>query len=170
MRKRLIPLIGLAGLAVVPGAAQAKVPESVGCTSTAATVLFWPKGHASVPSVGFPSIKAPHLEVYKPGRAYPAVNFLLYADATRAVDPSRTCRLGGVGTTRAVRNARTITARKAVICSAPAALTYDVVRGAKGLIVIGHAGPDSYFRATITSKGSTLTYDRQACRASAAPR
>jgi len=169
MRTRLLPLICLAALAAVPAAAQAKVPESVGCTSASATVLFWPKGHKSVPSVNFPSIKAPHLEVYKPGAAYPAVNFLLYADSTRFVDPSRSCSITRPGTTRAVRNAKTITIKKAVTCSAAAALTYDVLRGKKGVVVIGHAGPDAYFRATIKSKGSSLTYDRQACKVSSSP-
>jgi hypothetical protein len=169
MRMRLIPVICLAVLAAAPAAAQAKVPESVSCTAASATVLFWPKGHKSVPSVKFPSIKTPHLEVYKPGAAYPSVNFLLYADATRFVDPSRACGIGRVGKTRGVRNAKTITVKKAVTCSAAANLTYDVVRGKKGLVVIGHAGPDAYFRATIKSKGSSLTYDRQACRVASAP-
>ena len=123
-----------------------------------------------MPSVQFPSIPAPHLEVYKPGAGYPSVNFLLYADSTRYVDPSRTCSIRRPGKTRGVRNGRTITVKKAVTCSAAAPLSYDVLRGKRGLIVIGHAGPDAYFRATIKSKGSSLTYDRQACRVSSSPR
>jgi hypothetical protein len=35
------------------------------------TVLFWPKGHPAIPSISFPSLAMPHLEMYGPGDGYP---------------------------------------------------------------------------------------------------
>ena len=171
MRARLIlPLTCLAAVLLAPAAASAKVPESVSCTSTSATVLFWPKGHKVVPGVGFPSIKTPHLEVYKPGAAYPSPNFLLYADSSRFVDPSHSCGIGKATSTGGVRSAKTISSTKAVTCSAPAAISYEVTRTGSGLTVVAHAGPDVYFRATLKRQGSSLTYNRQACKVTATPR
>ena len=102
--------------------------------------------------------------------AYPATNFLLYADAKRFVDPSNTCGTAPVTATRAVRNRRTITVKKAITCNAASNLAYDVLRSKKGLTIIGHVGPEACFRAEIKPNGSKLTYDRSACRAAAAPR
>ena len=170
MRTRLVLLTVVLAMAVAPAAAQAALPRSVTCTGSAATVLFWPKGHKYVPGVRFPAIPTPHLEVYRPGAAYPATNFLLYADAKRFVDPSNTCGTAPVTATRAVRNRRTITVKKAITCNAASNLAYDVLRSKKGLTIIGHVGPEAYFRAEIKPNGSKLTYDRSACRAAAAPR
>ena len=97
--------------------------------------MTWPTGHAAVPSVGFPKIKTPHIEVYKPGAGYPSSNFLLYADANRSIDPSVGCGGGAVGATTKVANAKTITQTKAVTCKASAALTYDIKRSKRGLTI-----------------------------------
>jgi len=167
MRTRLVLLICLLALAVAPAGARAA--QAVTCSSSGATVLFWPHGHPAVPKVDFPKIKTPHLEVYIPGAGYPSTNFLLYADAKRFVDPSRNCGSGAVTKTGAIAHPKTIAATKAVTCTAPAAITYDVVRSKKGLTVRGHAGADAYFRAELRGKGSKLTYDRSICHAGAAP-
>ncbi len=167
MRTRSVLLIGLLALAVAPASAHAA--KSVTCSQSASTVLFWPHGHPAVKRVGFPKIKTPHLEVYSPGAGYPSTNFLLYADAKRFVDPSRTCGSGPVKKTDDVAHAKTIKTTKAVTCTAPAAIAYDIAKSKKGLTVRGHAGVDTYFRAELRAKGSTLTYDRSLCHAEAAP-
>ena len=167
MRTRLVLLTALLVLAAAPASAHAA--QSVTCSQSASTVLFWPHGHPAVKRVDFPKITTPHLEVYSPGAGYPSANFLLYADAKRFVDPSRTCGSGAVTKTGAIAHAKTIKTTKAVTCTAPAAIAYDVKRSKKGLTVIGHAGANAYFRAELRTKGSTLTYDRSLCRAGAAP-
>ena len=171
MRARLLlPSICLLVALAAPAAAGAKVPESVSCASESATALFWPKGHKTVPGVGFPSIKTPHLEVYKPGAGYRSPDFLLYADSSRFIDPSRSCGIGRAKATGGVRSAKTTSVTKAVTCSAPSAISYEVTRAGTGVTVVAHAGPDVYFRATLKRKGSTLTYNRQACKVTATPR
>ena len=167
MRQRLVLLVVVtAGLVAAPSAQAA---QAVSCSASSATVLFWPKGHAAVPKVDFPKILTPHLEVYSAGAGYPSSNFLLYGDAKRSIDPSRSCGSGVVSKTSAVGHARTINAAKAVTCAAGAALVYDVKRAKRGLTIIGHAGTRAYFRAEVRAHGSTLSYDRTACKAAAAP-
>ena len=167
MRIRLV-LLGAATL-VLAAAPAAHAAQAVSCSAPSATVLFWPKGHAAVPTVGFPKILTPHLEVYGAGAGYPSANFLLYADASRSTDASRSCGSGAVAKTSAVGHARTIKSAKAVTCTAGAALVYDIKRAKRGLTIIGHAGTRAYFRAEIHAKGSTLSYDRTACNVAAAP-
>ena len=168
MRKRLVLITGLLALAAVPASAHAA--QSVSCASPSATVLFWPHGHPAVRGVGFPKIPTPHLEVYAPGAGYPSSNFFLYADAKRSIDPSAACGSGVVGKTGAVHHPKTAKATKAITCTAPTSLAYDVKRSKKGLTVIGHAGAASYFKVEVRLKGSTFTYDSTACRAAPKPK
>jgi hypothetical protein len=168
MRTRLALCGCLLALAAVPASAHAA--QSVSCASPSATVLFWPHGHPAVRGVGFPKIPTPHIEVYAPGAGYPSSNFFLYADARRAIDPSAGCGAGVVGKTGAVKHPKTARATKAITCTAPAALSYDVKRSKKGLTIVGHAGADSFFKVEVRPTGSSFTYDRTACKAAAKPK
>jgi len=168
MRTRLVLIAAVLVVAAAPASAHAA--QSVSCASPAATVLFWPHGHPAVRGVGFPKIPTPHLEVYAPGAGYPSSNFFLYADAKRSIDPSAACGSGVVTKAGAIRHAKTIRVTKAITCTAPVALAYDIKRSKKGLTVIGRAGADSFFKVELRPKGSTFTYDRTACRAAPKPR
>ena len=168
MRTRLVLLTSLLVVAAAPASAHAA--QSVSCASPAATVLFWPHGHPAVKGVGFPKIPTPHLEVYAPGAGYPSSNFFLYADAKRSIDPSAACGSAVVGKTGAVHHPKTIKSTKAITCTAPVSLAYDIKRSKKGLTIIGYAGADSFFKVEVRPKGSSFTYDRTACRAAAKPR
>lgn len=167
MRTTLVLLT--TSLLVAASPASAHAAQSVACASPAATVLFWPHGHPAVKHVKFPKIPTPHLEVYAPGAGYPSSNFFLYADAKRSIDPSASCGSAVVGRTGAVAHAKSITTTKAITCTAPTALAYDVKRSRKGLTIIGHAGSVSLFKVELRPKGSSFTYDRKACRAAPKP-
>ena len=168
MRSRLVLLTSLLVVAAAPASAHAA--QSVSCASPAATVLFWPHGHSEVRGVGFPKIPTPHIEVYAPGAGYPSSSFFLYADAKRSIDPSAACGRGAAGKTGPVHHPKTARSTKAITCTAPTALAYDIKRSKKGLTIIGHAGAVSFFRVEVRPKGSTFTYDRTACRAAPRPK
>lgn len=168
MRTRLVLLTCLLAVVAVPSTAHAA--QSVSCASSAATVLFWPHGHPAVKGVGFPKIPTPHLEVYAPGAGYPSSNFFLYADAKRSIDPSAACGSGVVAKAASVKHPKTITTTKAITCTGPVALAYDIKRSKTGLTIIGRAGSDSVFKVEVRKKGSSFTYDRTACRAAPKPK
>ena len=170
MRLRLLTLISLAVTAVAPATASAIPTKSSLCPSVDATVLFWPKGHNVVPSVGFPKIPTPHFEIYKTDPSYPSANFLYYGDATGVTDASRSCVNGPGGTSTPIANVKTIKIKRAVTCRGPAALIFDAKKTKKGLTVTGRTTTMKVFRIELRKKGrSRMLFDRTMCTAGASP-
>jgi len=68
-----------ATLAAANAGATAAAPSvSATCGRTSLVVLFWPHGHGALPALGFPSSRAPHVELYRfaGSRTYRAANFV----------------------------------------------------------------------------------------------
>jgi hypothetical protein len=170
MRTRLLVLIPLALAAVAPATALARPAKSSLCPAPDVTVLFWPKGHHAVPSVGFPRIPTPHLEIYKPDPSYPSSNFLYYADANGVSDASRTCVNGPSTTSTPIAHPKTIKRKRAVTCHAPSALIFDAVKSKRGLTVTGRTTTSRLFQLVLRKKGvSKMVFDSSLCTAGASP-
>jgi hypothetical protein len=171
MRLRLLVLLPIALIAVAAGGAPAATPKSLHCGATSATVLFWPHGHPAIKGVNFPKIKTPHLETYRPDPRYIGGNFLLYADAKGVVDPSKTfCGTGPRNPSGAVVNAKTVTAKRAVTCTASAVQSFDVTKSKAGVTIRGRVSSTTLWIAVLRKKGgSKMTFDSSACQAAASP-
>jgi hypothetical protein len=171
MRLRLLALLPIALVAVAPGGAPAAKPKSFHCGATSVTVLFWPHGHPAISGVNFPKIKTPHLEVYRPDPRYLGGNFLLYVDAKGIVDPSKSyCGTGPRIPSGAIANARTISTKRAVTCTASAVQSADVTKSKTGVTVRGRVSSTTLWIARLRKKGaSKITFDSSACQAAPSP-
>jgi hypothetical protein len=158
-------------LAAAAPAAQAK---TVTCPVNSATVLFWPTGHPARPSVGFPKITTPHLEVYRSGSRYPESNFLLYADYKGGVDSSRSnCQTVHVAPGPKVAHAKTTKARKALVCSNFAGMALITTKSKGKLNVRGQTNLFRLFDITLRKhtkhSSSSMTYDSSQCHLTSTP-
>jgi hypothetical protein len=144
------------------------------------TVLFWPKGHPSIPSIGFPSLAMPHLEMYRgPGTSYPMSAALAWAFATPPGPsfPQRSTKpdcLSAVSTRELapVPDAQSSQTAVRLVCRLP--------QGAQ--IAMDEAGPERYRFAlldpaakpavdgTVATHGSTLSYSPSSCKRTSPPK
>jgi hypothetical protein len=160
--------VALAAVAV-PATTGATTP-SVYCGGSTSTVLFWPHGHSAIKKVGFPKIKTPHLEVYRTAAGYPSANFQLYVDVKGVVDPLAACGSGPQVKVAAIVNAKTIKAKKAVVCNGSSVLIFDIKKSKKAVTVIGRTAANEVWRVVLKKTGaSTLTYDAKLCGVKSSP-
>ena len=163
------PLIGVSALVVALAAAastfSATPPKQAACRESLVIVLFWPKGHGSIPSVGFKADRKPNLMVYKYGtQGYPGKNFLAYANASRSARFGKNCetRIGGFPSGAI---ARRLTARKAraLSCRLPSGAKISM-RQVKRTYQVDIGTPASRVAsAKLRSSGSVLDFSRSAC-------
>jgi hypothetical protein len=167
MPLRLVLLTSLL-LLVLVSAAPAAHARTVVCSTPSATVLFWPTGHKAVPSVGFPKITTPHIEVYRTGSRYRSSDFLLYADYTGSVDPSRS-NCSSLRTPPAVKiaHAKTNRARKALVCPRMLSIILTTTKSKGTLSVRGQVPGVQLFAITLRkhtrTSTSTMSYDSSLC-------
>ena len=168
--RRTLATCGIALAASLAGAGVASpaVHQRVGCKQRAVGLLFWPRGHAAVPSVGFPRFLVPHAELYRPGPPYPDARALggvlpgggSFEDVCSAT-PIRPP--GPVESVTTVRQAATIS------CAARKALLFERVdASAKSTLRIYAAGV-LLLRMTIARSGSSVSFDSRSCKRSAPP-
>jgi hypothetical protein len=167
----------LAGAAATRSAPQA-APKQVSCGQTLVIVLFWPRGHGAIPSVGFSADRKPHVEIYKYGtRGYPRGNFLAYGAANGKTRFGSACKtkfavpaVGPVPTRVTARKAR------ALSCRLPKNALLRVRPIKRGLqIDIGAPPPlgspgERVISAKLHARGSVLDFSRGSCNPGAPPR
>jgi hypothetical protein len=168
---RLAAAIGtliLAALAIST-AAQAAATERVDCKQKRLTILFWPEGHPAIPSVNFPELLLPHLEVYKPGPAYPDSNFRAFV-GSGAGQWARSCtEVTGGRVPAGIENRQTLNETGALQCTLPKKGLFDRVDTFGRSVLRVFAGTELYVKVVITALGGLATYDSEFCEAEPAP-
>src|SRR5206468_700647 len=97
-RVRRTVLIGVSALVIALAAVTATTSATeptrqADCRQAVVIVLFWPKGHGAISSVGFRVDRTPHAEVYKYSRhGYPAKNLLVFGDAKQHTRFGSACK------------------------------------------------------------------------------
>ena len=153
----------LAGTALAAGPATA--PGQRTCGDRAVTILFWPKGHGVVRSLGFPESKAPHLELYRYAGAqtYLPANSLGFAEANGPYKVAPRCKSARVTTKLTHAPWKTRTDKLIATCSFPSGARMQTQK-------IGTAGWDVQLldgernvilRAQIKPAGSTISATQQ---------
>jgi hypothetical protein len=176
-RAAALCLLSLAAVAVASQAATGSSGREAAC-GTKVTFLVWPHGHAAIPSIRFPEIRNPHVEMYlgfdsrypesragayiiggKPAAAFPRSGVL-----------GPCLNYGDTVTKGTVAGGKTLSRKSALRCVLSASPVVDVLERPKGVVEVWvHAGRKvlAYGRATPT--GATLVYSAAGCRAVAAP-
>ncbi len=144
------------------------------------TFLFWPKGHPAVPSVGFPKLRAPHLEIYKGSNPrYPMSDFVAWAVAgkTPPNEPapyvSPYCVSAGSSRSPAeLPFAAPLKATARVVCAFPksAAIAIDELSRRRFRVNVVLPPRRLAAQALIAPRGSTFAYSRQHCTRKPPPR
>jgi hypothetical protein len=164
------PLVAVALAAIalaVPSAAHAA--KGVSCSAKSVTYLMWPHGHPQIPSVGFPDIATPHMEIYRSGAGYPGANFLGYADANGSTDFSRNCATVKAKKPTKIAHVKRLRKQKAVVCAFPKNVVFDVGLTPKGPRIRTRMGSKTVAQADVRSTGTVLTYNSKYCKAHASP-
>jgi hypothetical protein len=166
-------LLAACSVALVALAAQAPAASAVtvNCDQKSYTYLWWPHGHAAIPSVKFPAYPIPHMEFYKPGSTYPNSNSLGYADARGGGGFSSKCRKVSHGTVDSrIPKSATATAQTALKCSFPRSPRMDLARRAGGgLLFSVFLGSKLVTQGKIVNAGARLIYDTAYCHKSPPP-
>jgi hypothetical protein len=169
-RVRRTLLIGVSALAVALAAVAAtrsatEPKRQADCRQTLLIVLFWPKGHGAIRSVGFHADRKPHVEIYKYGtHGYPTRNFLVYGAANQSTRFSKTCKAtAGQEPSGTIR--RRITARKAraFSCRMPSGGVVQTKPIRNGLEIDLGAPRTRVVSAKLHPHGSTFDFSRQWC-------
>src|SRR5581483_979372 len=137
------------------------------------SVLVWPHGHPPIPSVNFPEIRNPHVEVYLGyNRKYPEP---LYAGYVIGGKPPSIIPTGNVslrcvnyGTTvkgpAAVPNGVTVATQTGLRCTLPAGGVMDVLeRPGQTRVLILNRGNQVLLRATASPTAASVTVPKGAC-------
>jgi hypothetical protein len=139
------------------------------------SVLVWPHGHGVIPSVSFPAIVNPHVEVYVGwNRKYPEP---LYGGYVVGGKPKGGIPVGDVNlhlncvnygatakATATVPGGVKISAQTALQCKLVGSGVFDLVeRGAGARVLILHNGPKVLLRADASPKGASVTVPKGAC-------
>jgi hypothetical protein len=167
----------LAGAAATRSAPQA-APKQVSCGQTLVIVLFWPRGHSAIPSVGFSADRKPHVEIYKYGtRGYPRGNVLAYGAANGKTRFGSACKtkfavpaVGPVPTRVTARKARALSCRlpkNALLRMRPIKRGLQIDIGAPP--PLGSPG-ERVISAKLHARGSVLDFSRGSCNPGAPPR
>jgi hypothetical protein len=170
MRRKLLIGVVVLGVALAAAAATRSATATeptrqADCRASLVIVLFWPKGHGAIRSVGFKADRKPHVEIYKYGtHGYPNRNFLVYAAANQSTRFSATCKAtSGPGPSRTI--SRRITARKAKAfsCRIPSG-GVERTKPIKGGLQVDLGSPQTrVLSAKLHPHGSTLDWSRAWC-------
>jgi hypothetical protein len=174
-------MLVLAAAAVVAGASahdRALPPSPVSCGSAKQfSYVFWPTGHPAIPQINFPAYPVPHMEVYRGSDpTYPNPALVGVANAQAGGGFAASCKAAKLGRTTPLAKAGATTQAGLLVCSFPRAPLHEVVKTPGGYLWVsaepGKAGAAAQVEvsATFKSAGSTLSYDRKACKLAAAPK
>jgi hypothetical protein len=176
VRRLFVLVVTSVAAAAVPAAISAPRVEG-NCSTETPVVLFWPRGHAAIPSLGFPAFRTPHVEVYRYQAAttYRNANFVGYADGTGKSSLNPACKRVADHVTVQQLPATSITRAAAVTCRTRGAALVQVRRiagaGVRGEVRLLEAPNRLVLRALVTGNaiGSNLAYNPQRCRVGPAP-
>jgi hypothetical protein len=165
-RTLLIGVLAFAfALASAAATRSATPPKEAACGQALVIILFWPHGHASIPSVGFTADRKPHLEVYKYGtHGYPRKNLLAYANSSGTGRFGASCQTR-IGSFPSGTTARRLTARKAraFSCRLPNDARISI-RQIKRTYQVDIGTPAARVAsAKLRSSGSVIDFSRSAC-------
>lgn len=176
VRRLLLLAVASVAVATVPAAVSA--PEVEGnCKTETPVVLFWPRGHAAIPSLGFPDFRTPHAEVYRYVGAgtYRNANFVGYADGAGKSSLNPACSRVPDHTTVQQLPATSITRAAAITCRTRGNTLVQVRKiagaGVRSEVRLIEAPNRLVLRALVTGNaiGSNLSYNPQKCRVGAPP-
>lgn len=156
----------IAALTALAGARSGGV--RVTCHTRAVDVYFWPHGHGYVKAYKFPANKAPSLTVYRRGSVASRAFFVFVSK--RSFNYANTCELATnpLSTSWSGGTRKTVRATRRVRCTFPAVVQLKVIPPG-GFRVLRGASRKELMRGRIAAKGSSLTFDRRYCRATAVP-
>ena len=185
MRVRILNCVAGA-LAVV--ALVVAVPAAFGSHSRGSTkcggkmsILVWPHGHGVIPSVSFPAIVNPHVEVYVGwSQKYPEA---LYGGYVVGGKPKGAIPVGDVNlhlncinygntakATAAVPGGVKISTQTALRCTFAGSGVFDLIERGKGArVLILHNGSKILLRADASPSTASVTVPKGACTRTSVP-
>jgi hypothetical protein len=144
------------------------------------SVLVWPHGHPLIPSINFPEIRNPHVEVYVGyNQKYPEQLYAGYVlgGKPQGVIPSGNVNFGcvnyGAPATAAatVAGGVTYTSQTGLRCTLPAVGVIDVLERPKQTrVMILHRGNQVLLRAEASPTKASVTVPKGACTRQPVPK
>ena len=174
MRRTLV--IGVSALAVALAAVAAtrsatQPTRQADCRQSLVIVLFWPKGHGAIRSVGFGRYPTPNLAVYKYTKhGYPAKNLLVLGDAKQRVQFGKACASDlGKGPSGTIAQRLTAHKARALSCRLPQGAVVRT-KPIKGGLQIDLGAPGTrVVHAKLFARGSTADFSHSWCNAGKPP-
>jgi hypothetical protein len=169
-------LIGVSVLAVALAAVAAtrsatQPTRQADCRQSLVIVLFWPKGHGAIGSVGMAANHKPHVEIYKYSKGgYPDKNLLVAGNANGDTHFSKACKFAsGPGPSGAIASRLTVTKARALSCRVPSG-GMERTKPIKGGLQIDIGAPGTrVVSAKLHKRGSSLDYSHSWCNAGNPP-
>jgi hypothetical protein len=169
-------LIGVTGLVIALAASTAtssatQPTRQADCRQSLVIVLFWPKGHGAIGSVGFHANRTPHVEIYKYGKhGYPAKNLLVSGDAKQRVKFGSVCKFqSGPGPSGAIAQRLTAHKARALSCRVPTG-GVERTKPVKGGLQVDLGAPGTRVASVkLHATGSTADYSHSWCNAGKPP-
>lgn len=173
--KRWATLAALAAAAAAVPIAFASGSHSTSKCGGRMSVLVWPQGHAVIPSVNFPAIVNPHVEVYVGwSKKYPEA---LYGGYVVGGKPVGSIPVGDVNlrlncinygavakATATVPGGVKIVARTALQCTFSGSGVFDLIeRGHGARVLILHNGAKVLLRADASPTNASVTVPKGTC-------
>jgi hypothetical protein len=146
------------------------------------SVLVWPKGHGVIPSVNFPAIVNPHVEVYVGwNQGYPEA---LYGGYVVGGVPHGGIPVGDVNVrlncinygdsakaTATVPGGVRVTAKTALKCTLVGSGVFDLIeRGHGSRVLVLHNGAKVLLRADVSPRTASVVVPKGACAKAPVPR
>jgi hypothetical protein len=169
-------LIGVSALAVALAAVAAtrsatQPTRQADCRQSLVIVLFWPKGHGAIGSVGFAANHKPHVEIYKYGKAgYPGKNLLVAGNASGKTHFAKACTFAsGPGPSGSIAKRITLRKARALSCRIPSG-GLERTKPVKGGLQIDLGSPGTrVVSVKLHKRGSTLDYSHSWCNTGKPP-
>jgi hypothetical protein len=178
---RRAALVSLLALAVVPVAVGSRTGSVASKCGGRMSVLVWPRGHPVIPSVNFPAIPNPHVEVYVGWNPkYPEA---LYGGYVLGGKPPGVIPVGDVnlnlgcvdyGTaakaTATVAGGVNYSTQTGLRCTFAGTGVFDLIERPRGTrILILHRGKQVLLRADVSPTKASVTVPKAACRKQPVP-
>ena len=165
----MVTLLALGALVALAPAAGA-IP-GIDCATPKYRILFWPKGHKAVPSVGFPAFLTPHAEVYTgSGKKFPNAQQVGYVDATTAkvssTPPCAPADWAPGPSGKMTKKTNKVTLLVCTFTASPVLFGATVNQGGYAIGFYVKNAPTAYVRIGSTSQ---LLYDPSQCKAKKPP-
>jgi len=174
VRRTLV--IGVSALAVALAAVAAtrsatQPTRQADCRQSLVIVLFWPKGHSAIGSVGMGANHKAHVEIYKYSKnGYPSKNLLVAGNADGDSHFANVCKLAsGPGPSGAIGKRLTLTKARALSCRIPTG-GFERTKPVNGGLQIDLGSPQTrVLSAKLHKRGSTLDYSHAWCNVGKPP-